>query len=91
MKVDTDPDVLLSETKQLHNKFSDLDKVVSTERLTTIIFDVLLAENYSTIRLKSIKDPGLIIEQIEWMLKDDIYQLFGKVFSYEIIKSPKIF
>ena len=37
MKADTDPDVFMSETYQLRYDFSDLDELVTTERLTIII------------------------------------------------------
>ena len=64
MKADTDLDVLLSKTYQLRDGFSNLDEVVSTERLTTIILDALPAERYSNIKIQATRDPGLSLEDI---------------------------
>ena len=58
MKDDTDSGVFISEIHQLRDKLSNLDEVVSTERLTTIILDALSAE-YSTHRIHAIRDPDL--------------------------------
>ena len=54
MRVDTDPDVFPSQIYQLLDEISDLDKVVSTERLTAIIFDAFLTEKYLTIKIQAI-------------------------------------
>ena len=59
MKPDTDPDVFLSEINQIHDELSVLDKEVLTERLTTIILDVLPAEMYSTVKLEAIRNPDM--------------------------------
>ena len=45
MRSEVDPDVFLSEVLQLRDEFSDLGKVVSNKRLTTIILDALPEEN----------------------------------------------
>ena len=45
MKVDTDPDVFMSELYKLRDGLGDLDEAVSTERLTTINLDGLSVEN----------------------------------------------
>ena len=64
MKSDIDPDVFLSEVFQLRDELSDLGKVVSNERLATIILDALPEEMYTTIKLQSIRDPDLGLEEI---------------------------
>ena len=68
MKADTNPDVFRSEINQPRDELSDLNEVMSTERLTTINInlDALPAEKYSTIKLEAIKD---------------LHQSFGKVLS----------
>ena len=69
MKPDTDLDIFLSETNQIRDELSVLDETVSTERLTTIILDVLPAEVYSTVKLEAIRDPDLSLEQIQRMMR----------------------
>ena len=69
MKADTDPDVFLLEIYQLRDELSDLDELVSNERLTTIIIDALPAEKYSTIKVQAIRDPALSLKQILCMMK----------------------
>ena len=64
MRSDIDPDVLHPEVFQRRIKISDLGEVVFNERLTTIILDVLPEENYSTIEVRSIRDPDLALEKI---------------------------
>ena len=64
MRSDIDPDVFLSEVFQLRDELSDLGKVVSNERLATIILDALPEEMYTTIKLQSIRDPDLGLEEI---------------------------
>ena len=59
----------LSEINQIRDEPSVLDEAVSTERLTTIIFDALRAEMYSTVRLGAIRDPDLSLEQIQRMMR----------------------
>ena len=59
MKVDTDPDVFMSEMNQIRDELSVLDETVSTERLTTTILDALPAEVNSIVQLKVIQDPDL--------------------------------
>ena len=44
MKTYTDPDVFMLEINQIRDKLSDLDEVVSIERLTSIILDALLGK-----------------------------------------------
>ena len=43
VKVDTDPDVFLSEINQIRDELTDLNQVISSEHLTTIIHDALPA------------------------------------------------
>ena len=62
MKLDADPDVFLSEINQIRDELGVLDETVSTERLTAILLDALLAEMYSTVKLEAIRDPDLSIE-----------------------------
>ena len=50
MKADTECDVFLSEIYQLRPELSDLDEVVSTKCLTTMLLDALQVEKYSTIK-----------------------------------------
>ena len=69
MKPDTDLDIFLSETNQIRDELSVLDETASTERLTTIILDVLPAEVYSTVKLEAIRDPDLSLEQIQRMMR----------------------
>ena len=66
---DIDPDVFLSEVFQRRNKISDLGEVVSNDRWTTIILDVLPEEEYSTIKVQSKRDPDLGLEKIIRMMK----------------------
>ena len=69
MKPDTDPDVFLSEIKQIRDELGVLDETVSTERLATIILDGLPAEMYSTVKLEAIQDPDLSLEHIQRMMR----------------------
>ena len=69
IKLITDPDVFLPEINQICDVLSVLDEAVSIERLTTIIFDDLPAETYSTVKLEAIRDPGLSLEQIQQMMR----------------------
>ena len=67
MKSDTDPDVFLSEINQIRDELAVLDEEISTECLTTIILDVLPADMYSTVKLETIRDPDLSLEQTQRM------------------------
>ena len=58
MKDGTNPDAFLSLVYQLRNELSDLDEVVSGERLTVIILDALPVEKYSIIVIRAIKYPS---------------------------------
>ena len=49
MRYDIDPDVFISELFQLREELSDLDEVVSNERLTTFILDALPEVRHYTI------------------------------------------
>ena len=60
---------LLSERNQLRDELSNLNKVVSTECLTTIILDTVPTEKYSTTQFETIKNPNLILEHIQRMMK----------------------
>ena len=68
MKSDTDPDVFLSEINQIRDELGVLDETVSTECLTTIIFDALPAEMYSTVKVEAMRDPDLSLKQIQGMM-----------------------
>ena len=68
MKPDTDPDVFMSEINQIRDELDVLDKMVSTEHLTTIILDALPAEMYSTVKLEAIRDPDFRLEHIQRMM-----------------------
>ena len=46
-----DSDVFLSEVFQLRDELSDLGEIVSNDRLTIIVLDVLPDEIYSTIKV----------------------------------------
>ena len=65
MGAGTDPNVLLSGIYQLRDELSDLGKVVSTERLATIIPDALPVEKCLTIKMQAIRDPTLRLGEIE--------------------------
>ena len=54
MKADADLDALMSEIYQLSDKLSDLDEVVSTERLTIITLDALLAKQHSIVKFRQL-------------------------------------
>ena len=69
MRYDIDPDMFLSNVFQLRDKLNDLDEVVTDERLTTIILDALPEEMYSTVKMQSVKDPELGLEEIVSMTK----------------------
>ena len=69
MQPDTDADVFLSEINQIRDELSILDETVSTKSLTTLILDVMSAEMYSTVKLKTIQDPDLSLEQIRRMMR----------------------
>ena len=88
MKPDTDPDVFLSEINQIRDELSVLDKAVSIERLTTRVFDALLAEMYSIVKLQAILDHNLSLEQIQQMMRAIFIKSFGKGVSYE--KEPRV-
>ena len=64
MKTDTATDVFLSEIIQIRDEHSVSDKVVVTERLTTIFLDALPAEMYSTVKCAAIRYPDLSLENI---------------------------
>ena len=59
MRSDIDPHVSLSEFFQQRDELSDLNEVVSEDRSTSIISDALPEEMYSTVEVKSIRDPRL--------------------------------
>ena len=69
IKPDTDPDIFLSKISQIRDELGVLDKTVSTERLTTVILDVLPTEMHSTVKLEAIRDPDLSLEQIQRMMR----------------------
>ena len=63
MRSNTDPDVFPSKVFQQRDELSGLGEVVSNERLTTIILDVLSKERYSTMKMQSTRHPDLGIEE----------------------------
>ena len=63
MRSDIDPDLFLSEIFQLRDERSDLSEVVSDKQLTSVIFDALPDEMYSTVKVQSIKDHELGFEE----------------------------
>ena len=68
MRSDIDPDVVLSEAFQHCDKL-DLGETVTEERLTTILLDALPEEMYSTVKMQSVRDPDLGLEDIIGMMK----------------------
>ena len=69
MRSDIDPDVFLPEVFQLRDDLSHLGGVVYDESLTAIILDALPEDMYSTVRVRSIRDPNLGLEEIISMMK----------------------
>ena len=69
MKPGTGPDVFMSEMNQIRDELIVLDEAVSTECLTTITCDALLAKIYLTVKLEVIRDPDLSLEHIQWMMR----------------------
>ena len=59
MKSGIDPDEFMSKICLLGDKVSDLDEVVSTERLTAITLDAMPMEKCSIIKTQAFKDPDL--------------------------------
>ena len=69
MRSDIDPDAFLSNVFQLRDELDDLGEIVTGERLTTINLDALLEEMYSTVKMQSVRDPDLGLEEIIGMMK----------------------
>ena len=69
MRSNIDPDMFLSEVFQLRDELNDLSEVVSNERFTLIILDVLPEDMYSTIKVQSTRDPHLGLEEIISIIK----------------------
>ena len=70
MRSNVDPDVFVSEVFQLHDELGDLGQTVTDERLTTtIISNVLPDEMYSTVKMQSVRDSDLGLEEIIGMMK----------------------
>ena len=69
MRSDIDSDVFLSEVFQLRDELDDLGETVTDERLETIILDALPEEKYSTVKMKSVRNPDLRLEEIISMIK----------------------
>ena len=69
MRSDFDPDVFLWEVFQLRDELGDLGE--TDVRLTTIIIilDALPEEMYSTVKMQSVRDPDLGLEEIIGMMK----------------------
>ena len=68
-EADANPDVFLSEFFQLRDKLSDLGELVSNKRLTTFILDALSKEKYFILKVRSIGNPDLGLEEITSMMK----------------------
>ena len=68
-KSDIDPDVFLSEVFQLLDERIDLREAVTDERLTTIILDALPEKIYFAVKMQSIRDHDLELEEIIGMMK----------------------
>ena len=66
---DIDPDVFLSEVFQLRDELDDLGETVTDEALTTIILDALPEEMHSTVKMQSVRDPDLGLDEIIGMMK----------------------
>ena len=65
MMFDIDPDVFLSEVFQLRDELDDLGETVTDERLTTsIVLDALPKEMCPTVKMQSVRDPDLGLEEI---------------------------
>ena len=64
MSSDINPHAFISQVVQLRDEFGDLSKIVSNERLTTAILDTLPKEMYSTVKMQSIRNLDLGIEEI---------------------------
>ena len=69
MRSDIDANVFLSEVFQLRDELDDLGETVTDERLITIILDALPEETYSTVKMLSVRDPDLGLEEIIGMMK----------------------
>ena len=63
MRSDINPDMFFSKVFQLSDELSDLNEFVFNERLTTIILDALPKDMYSIVKVQSIRDPGLELEE----------------------------
>ena len=55
MKTGSDLNVLVSKMYQLREEMSGFDKVVSNERLTSVVLDVLLAEIFRQYKFRLFK------------------------------------
>ena len=64
MRSDIDPNVFLSEVFQLRDEIIDLDEIVSNRRLTTTILYAVSEEVYSTVKVQSIREPNLRLQEI---------------------------
>ena len=70
MRSDIDPDVFFLEVFQLRGELDDQGETVTDERLTTTTLDALPEEKrYSTVKMKSVRDPDLGLEEIIGMMK----------------------
>ena len=68
MRSDIDTDVFLSKVFQ-PDELNDLGEVVSNERMATIILDALPEERHSTIKVQSVRDSDLGLEEIISIMK----------------------
>ena len=66
-----EPDVFLFDVFQIRDELNDLGEAVTDKRSTTIILDTLPKEmyRYSTVKMQSIRDPDLELEEIIGMVK----------------------
>ena len=69
MRSDVDPDVFRSEIFQLRDELDDLGETITDERLTTIILDALPEEMYSAVKMQSVREPDLGLQEIISVMK----------------------
>ena len=61
MKAYNNSDALFVAVHQLSDELSDLGELVSTERVTTIVFNALPVKKYATMKYQATKDLGITL------------------------------
>ena len=95
MRSDIDPNVFHSEVFQLRDDLSNSRKAFSDERLTTIILDALPKEMYFKVKMQSLRDPKLGLEEITKMTKTMFInhalpkEMYSKV-KLQSLRDPKL-